>query len=320
MKRFILNLSTVIIISITVQLVQAKPHSKPYQVVTSTYPLYAWARILLKEIPHSSVELLTPSDQDPSVWTPDSSTLSRYQEASLIVLNGAQFEQWLNRVSLPPSRTLETAEGFREQWLHYPQAVTHQHGPEGEHSHEGIDGHTWLDPLSALEQTQEILNRLKQDLPQYRKLLTANAATLKEQLERLHQQWSNFATDLKASTRPVQIWASHPAYQYLARRYQLPITSFDFSPEQPITPEALKALLTQRASLATETHLVLWWEATPTSEVQEALKDLHFSATVLVPPFETKVLNPSVQQGLELPGYIDQFEPVFKALKASLPK
>jgi len=293
--------------------------SRPYQVATSTYPIYVWARALLQDIPSTQVELLTPPDQDPALWVPSAEALTRYQRSSLIALNGAQFEQWLAQVSLPPSRTLETAEPLRAEWLHYQRAVQHQHGPEGEHSHEGVDGHTWLDPLSALKQSEALYERLKRDLPQHERALSAHRVALERRLRALDAQWRAFADALRAAQPSVVIWASHPAYQYLARRYSLPITSLDLSPEEPIKAEALKELMARRAALKSDAHLVLWWEATPTEQVSEALAPLKLTRSITVPPFETEALSEPVREGREPPAYFERFGPLFERLKATLP-
>lgn len=303
--------------SLTAQSYGAPP--KPYRVATSIYPIYAWARALLNEVPSAEVELLTPPDQDPALWVPSPQALSRYQSASLIALNGAHFEQWLAQVSLPPSRTFETAEVLKGRWLTYPQAVTHQHGPEGAHSHEGVDGHTWLDPQSALKQATALAERLESDLPQHQRLINANLTSLKGRLMSLDQSWLSFKVALKASGHAVQIWASHPAYQYLTRSYQLPVTSLDLSPEEPVSADELKALLAQREALPAGTHLVLWWEATPSEAVLRALEPLRFSAHVTVSPLETVTLSEQVRSGQVAPDYFQRHLPLFKELKASLP-
>ena len=300
-------------------LISAGAPAQPYRVATSIYPTYTWARALLREIPDATVELLTPPEEDPALWTPSPSVLSQYQRASLIALNGARFEKWLDQVSLPPSRTFETAEVIKGEWLNYPNAVTHQHGPEGAHSHEGVDGHTWLDPISALKQATSLAERFKADLPQHTQLITANLSTLKERLETLDQRWLSFASALKASPQPVIIWASHPAYQYLARRYQLPITSLDLDPERPVSVESLTALKAMREALPTGSHLVLWWEAEPSEEAQQSLAPLKLSASVTVSPLETATLSEAVRSGREAPDYFQRAVPLFKALKATLP-
>jgi len=300
-------------------IVCAEAPATPYRVATSIYPTYTWARALLRGVPGASVELLTPPEEDPALWLPSPALLAQYQRASLIALNGARFEKWLDQVSLPPSRTFETAEVLQAEWLKYPTTVTHQHGPEGEHSHEGVDGHTWLDPVSALKQATSLAGRLKADLPQHERQIIANLSTLKARLDTLDQRWLSFTSALKASPQPVVIWASHPAYQYLARRYQLPITSLDLDPERPVSAERLTALKAKRDALPAGSHLVLWWEAAPSESAQQALAPLRLSASVTVSPLETAELSEAVRSGQEAPDYFKRAVPLFKALRATLP-
>ena len=123
---------------------------------------------------------------------------------------------------MPDSRHLQTSSGFRDQWIEQ-ETVTHSHGP-GEHTHEGFDGHTWLDPLLAREQALAISEALRQERPGWPQLtetLAEREAALLEQFDALDRRFQ----DLTPRLANLALFASHPAYDYLARRYGWELTT-----------------------------------------------------------------------------------------------
>ena len=69
-------------------------------VYTTFYPMTYFAQRIGGE--HVEVVCPLPQDADPISWMPGANTIQAYQKADLIVINGAQFEKWLDKVSLPP--------------------------------------------------------------------------------------------------------------------------------------------------------------------------------------------------------------------------
>ena len=82
--------------------------------------------------------------------------MAALQAADLVLLNGAGYEGWLNFVSLREERLVNTTAGLADRLLLLEEAVVHQHGPEGEHSHAGNAFTTWLDPTLAAVQALAI--------------------------------------------------------------------------------------------------------------------------------------------------------------------
>jgi zinc transport system substrate-binding protein len=203
-----------------------------------------------------------PAGTDPLAWQPDRATLAAYQRAALVVLNGAGYERWAAGASLPPSRVVEAAAGFEPQWLRYEEATTHSHGAAGEHTHAGLDGHTWLDPLLALEEARAVLAGMCRAFPEHAAELRANARGVEADLEALHASLEALAPRLRAA----RILASHPAYNYLARRYGLSVTSFDLDPEAPLTGEQRGAL---EAALQPGVSNLLLFETEPSPAARE---------------------------------------------------
>jgi len=62
---------------------------------------------------------------------------------NLLILNGAGYEKWTKKVSLPMLRTVDTSRSFKDKLIHIETEVTHSHGPVGERSHSGTAFTTW---------------------------------------------------------------------------------------------------------------------------------------------------------------------------------
>jgi zinc transport system substrate-binding protein len=184
----------------------------PPVVYTSFYPLQYFAERIAGDL--AEVVCPLPPDADPIWWQPNAEQIRNFQEADLILLNGASFEKWALSVSLPDNRVVRTATGVQDQWIEFEQATAHKHGPKGdEHSHEGVDGHTWLDPLLATAQAAAIRDALIRLLPNNRERLEANFKALADDLGSLDRAFQALPTKGKT------LIATHPAWNYPARRY-----------------------------------------------------------------------------------------------------
>ena len=259
---------------------------RPWVLVASSYPLYDLARELTRGAEGVEVHLATPPGEDPASWAPSDEALALYQRADLVVLNGASFESWEPLVSLPPSRTLHAARGFEGRWLRYEEQTTHTHGPGGAHSHEGVDGHTWLDPLLAAEQAAAIAEEVARARPALAGAVRQNLARLKGALEELSGEWAALAPALRAR----RLLAAHPAYNYLKRRHALPLVSLDLNPDAPPSAEqrrAVEGLLSapRGAEGAPEAlgEALLWWESPPSAAAREGLRGLPLRHVVVSP-------------------------------------
>ncbi|MGH9391488.1 MAG: metal ABC transporter substrate-binding protein, partial [Vicinamibacteria bacterium] len=139
---------------------------KKLQVYVANYPLMYFAERVGGE--HVDVRFPAPPDIDPATWKPDAATVADYQRADLILLNGAGYEKWTERASLPVARLVDTSGGFRDRYIVIEGALVHSHGPEGEHSHGETAFTTWLDPTLAIEQALAIRDALTRARPKSR--------------------------------------------------------------------------------------------------------------------------------------------------------
>ncbi len=254
-----------------------KSGGKPV-VYTTFYPTTYFTQRVAGDL----VEVVNPCppDADPAFWVPDEATLAAYQKADLIVINGADFEKWVAKASLPRPRMVDTTRPLRGELITIKDAIRHSHGPSGEHTHEGIDGHTWLDPLNARVQAEQIRDALARLRPEHKAAFDKGFAELAADLDKLDARLKVLAPKLA----DVQLLANHPAWNYLARRYGWKVESYGVDPEE--TPDE-KTLERMRAFVAKHPARLMLWEEEPKPEVAEKLKAALGVAHVVFEPGES---------------------------------
>jgi len=243
-------------------------------IYTVNYPLAYFAERLAGDL--ADVRFPAPPDVDPAFWKPDADIVAAYQRADLILLNGAGYARWVNMVSLPRSRLVDTSRAFANRYIQAPSAVTHSHGPGGEHAHGGTAFTTWLDLAQAAQQAEAIAQALIRKRPETKDRIARNLAALKSDLLELDARIGEIA----ASSADLPLLASHPVYQYLARRYGLNLRSVLWEPETVPNRQQwgeLERLLGE--------HRAQWmlWEAEPAQESVERLRALGVQSVVFNP-------------------------------------
>ena len=255
----------------------SNPQRRIPEVRTTFYPTTYFARRIAGE--SAEVTCPLPADADPITWTPNAETISAYQQADLIVINGAGFEKWVAKVSLPPSKLIDTAAPLSDSLLRYNTAVTHSHGPAGKHDHTGVDGHTWLDPQNAKIQAAEIHKALTRLLPEHADKLNTNHAALAADLDAIDAAMQKLSGKLKGRT----LLASHPAYNYPAGRYEWKITNLDLDPEIELSDENIANIRKQIEQIAPRPQLILWEQQPIAAVIGRLENDLGLTSVVFSP-------------------------------------
>lgn len=250
------------------------PAPDPY-VVTTFYPTTYFAQ----RIAGDRVEVVCPlpDGADPIFWHPSRDVLAQYQGARLVIVNGADFERWLPTVSLPQSRVVDTAAGFKERFLKF-QTATHSHGAGGTHTHEGIDGHTWVDPQNAKMQAKALADALARAFPAHASAFATGLAALQADLDALAAR----AAEVTPLLAGVKLLASHPAYDYLAARHGWTLHNLDLDPDAALSADDLAAIEKAKGDAS---RCVLLWEGSPGPATTQQLDSLGV-ASVLFSPAE----------------------------------
>lgn len=243
-------------------------------VIAMNYPLASVAYQLAGE--WADVQCPVPENEDPAFWTPDDSQITAFQQADLVLLNAAGHEPWRERVSLSPLNLTFTSRGFHDQWIRQDSTVSHQHGPDGEHTHSDFASTTWLDPVLFQEQVYVVGQSLIKLLPEKREEISSRVEKIKEELDQLDQRWKLLTDKLQGRA----LIASHPVYQYLTKRYGWKMQSLHWEPRQSLSEKEWEQF--EQLQKKGKADLMLW-EDVPVSETATELEKRQVRVIVIKP-------------------------------------
>jgi zinc transport system substrate-binding protein len=251
---------------------------KPLTVYTTFYPLTYFTQI----IGGAQVKAVNPlpANEDGAFWVPPRDVVKEYHAADLIVMNGSNYETGFGKVSLPESKVVDTSAFLKGNEVIFDDPVTHTHGTAGTHTHQGIDGHTWVDPRTAKRQAQAICDALIEKRP-------AAAVEFKANLDALNKRFDELDRLIQDKIVPAaqgkQIFASHPAYNYLARAYKLNVKSFHMDPAETPPKEEIERI---EKYLSEHPGTIILWEDTPKPENEKLMKEKLKLTSVVFSPCE----------------------------------
>ena len=243
-------------------------------VATVNYPLAYFAeRIGGEEV---EVSFPAPTNEDPAYWLPEADTVAAFQDADVILANGAGYAQWLERVSLPMSKVVDTSAGFSDQYISVDGSITHSHGPGGEHAHGGTAFTTWLDMQHATAQAAAVCQAISKLCPAQKAVFQQRFEELKTDLATLEKQFTDSVGD--RSQEPIVF--SHPVFQYMAHRHHLNGRAVHWEPDEPPSEDQWQELAT-----LLKKHPAEWmiWEGEPMRETADRLKELGVASVVFDP-------------------------------------
>jgi len=249
--------------------------AEPLNVQASNDVLAMFAQRLAGDA--ATVTMPVPDGIDPATWQPRIAAIAAVQDAGLIVLNGAGYEGWSTRVSLPRARTVDTTHGMDAELIHLA-GQSHSHGAGPTHSHDGVAPVVWLDFSLAARQAGAIAAALTRALPDAP--VAANLAALQTDLADLDAEAKALGAAMQGQT--LLVW--QPGYEYFGRAYGIPLREVTFDAAEPPSPAQLAAL--DAAVADTQARLMLW-DAAPPPDTATAL-----AARGIMPVIFTTAANP----------------------------
>lgn len=240
---------------------------------TVNYPLAYFS----ERITDGRVEVVFPAmEGDPAFWKPTPEQIGAFQSADLIILNGADYARWVQRVSLPQARLVDTASGFVDRLIAVDGEITHTHGPDGAHVHGDLAFTVWVDPSLAMLQATAIEQACAGRWPDDATAFSTNLRGLVDDLGALDAGFEqSFA---RFGRQPVL--GSHPVYQYLARRYALNMKSVHWEPEVEPGEASLREL---DAVLDGHRATLMLWESEPLESTRQLLAERGIRCIVFDP-------------------------------------
>jgi zinc transport system substrate-binding protein len=216
------------------------------------------------------------AEGDPAFWEPGVEDVAAFQQADLILLNGANYAKWVQRVSLPASRMVDTSIGFADRFIPLSDQATHSHGAKGEHAHGDVAFTTWLDPLLAIEQAGAIRDALIRLRPSETEAFRLGFAALEKDLRELDRELAGAFARWEGQT----LVFSHPVYQYLIRRYAIDGYAVHWEPEAMPGPAQWQEL---QRRLSERPARVMIWEGVPNSATVTELAQRGLQSPVFPP-------------------------------------
>lgn len=270
------------------------------RVVAVNYPLQYFAERLVGDA--AEVIFPVPADVDPSFWRPSIADISTIQSADLILLNGAGFATWVDRVSLPRAKVVNSTAAIEDQFIR-TESITHSHGDGDEHSHEGLASYTWLDPMLAIAQAEAVAAAITARGIAPDDEVATRLAALRADLEDLDRQ----ATLAFDGLQDIAIIATHPRYQYLAQRYGLSVSSLEWEAGAMPTDAERAELVALVAQTAAQ---VLIWEAAPPAEAFAVAGELGLA----------NIVFPTLAHGVEERDYLQAIAEALTAVSDAKPQ
>jgi len=258
-----------------------EPKTKPIivkDILKTVYVVNYPLKYFADRIANGKVEVVfpAPAKGHPAFWMPDSKTIKMYQDSNLILLNGATFAKWVDKVTLPESKVVNTSISFKDRYLMLEHAITHSHGPGGKHAHVGTDFTTWMDPNQAIIQAREVKDALVDLVPSESILFENNFKDLEKDLLVLNQTFKSIIS----GKENIPLIASHPFYGYFAKAYNLRLKALHWKPYKIPDEEEWKKL----DEILTE-HTAKWmiWHRIPIEENVTKLKEHGLDSIVFNP-------------------------------------
>jgi zinc transport system substrate-binding protein len=256
----------------------AEEDNKPLTVYATFYPLTYFTEVIGGPRVHAVNPL--PENEDGAFWVPPREVVKQYHAADLIVMNGSNYEQGFGKVSLPESKVVVTTAFLKGNEVIFDDPITHSHGTAGTHTHQGIDGHTWVDPFTAKKQAHAICDALIEKRPEQAAEFKANLSKLDTRFDELDRMIQD---KLIPAATGKQLFASHPAYNYLARAYKLNIKSFHMDPNETPAKDELERI---EKFIKEHPGTVMLWEDAPKAENENVMRTRFNLKSVVFSPCE----------------------------------
>ncbi|MBF9015204.1 MULTISPECIES: metal ABC transporter substrate-binding protein [unclassified Oceanispirochaeta] len=245
-------------------------------VFAANYPLY----YICQRYSGDFIELIWPfaDDEDPAFWEPLDVQIRELQTADLLILNGAEYEKWLEYSFIDPNLAVDSSSRFKEDYIVTTGGTSHSHGAGALHDHGATAFSLWLDLELYARQAEAVHKALLTLLPAEKEILEQRHGELLQELDKLDQSFHTAGAIFKSEV----LLASHPIYQYFSRAYTGEVKSLLLEPDIFPSEEDWDLL----ADLKKENNSSLMiWEGKPVLETQKKLKEMDIIWVVISPGF-----------------------------------
>lgn len=185
------------------------------KIYTSFYPIYDF----VKKIGGDKVDVSTvvPAGVEPHDFEPTPKQIIDLQQSDVVFINGAGFEEWLNRIE-----NANIVDLSKELLIKNEGSAP--------------DPHIWLDPVMVKNISTSILNTLVTKDPQNSEFYKNNKIQFNSKIEKLNSDIGNNLDDCRLN----DFISFHDAFGYFADRYGLTQHAITgLAPEGSISPKSV---------------------------------------------------------------------------------
>jgi len=320
MKKAIIVISLIIIAvasAVAYQIITTEEKQEIERIIitASFYPLYEFAR----QVGGEKVEVIniTPAGTKPHGFEPTPKDLIAIQNSKLFIFNGAGLDPWAEKIApeleekgvvvIHMAKHFELIEG-EEKYKHDDYNDKYKDEYKKEVDGKRLDPHIWLDPIIAKRQVEIIRDALIKIDPINSSLYEENARQYLEKLSELDQKFQQGL----AVCQIREAVASHAAFGYLAKRYNL--TIFSIAGLSPKEEPSLRRL-GEIAKLAQEKNIrYIFFETLVSPKLAETIAKEIGAQTLVFNPIEG-LTEEEIKQGKN---YISIMEENLKNLRRAL--
>lgn len=203
-------------------------------VAATLFPYYDFVRAVGGDL--VDLELILPPGQESHSFEPTASDLIKMEKADILVYNGGESEQWVERVlEAGGARTRITLAGMDVVSLREEESSQNMEGHEHshakgneeqeEHMQEYIghveieyDEHIWTSPVNAILLVNAVRDTLIEAAPEYQEIFMANAENYTDQLKEIDKEIRQAVEEGKTD---ILVFADRFPFLYFVKEYGL---------------------------------------------------------------------------------------------------
>lgn len=211
------------------------------QIVTTFLPMTHFTKAVVRD--RAEVTQLLPTNTGPHDYQAKPTDVQTLANADALVKNGLELEVFLEdmiaNANNPDLAVINTSEGVAT--IAYGEdGHDHDHEEHGHsHDHGEFDPHVWLDPKRAMEQVENIRDRVIALDPEGKAIYTENADAYLEKLKALDEDISDQLSPYAGET----FITFHDFASYFAESYNLEAQFLVDIPEENPSPEEVKSVI-----------------------------------------------------------------------------
>lgn len=185
---------------------------------------------ILEDIAHNigkdkvKITSMVKRNQDPHGYDPSFSDIQNLYKADLLIVNGLNFESWLNRATQQANfkgEIITVSKGVNV--IHLEDDHDHNHDEENHndhgHDHGDVDPHIWQNPLNGIIMAENITQAFIAKDPDNKAFYEKNFETYSQQLRDLD---NNIMEKLQNNpSQPLKGIVLHDSFRYFTERYPM---------------------------------------------------------------------------------------------------